>query len=37
MIDAPVVKKAHAVLKHAEVCEMDVSTVRERWKGQEPE
>ncbi|KAF1836698.1 beta subunit of citrate lyase [Decorospora gaudefroyi] len=37
MIDAPVVKKAHAVLKHAEVCEMDVGAVRERWKGQEPE
>ncbi|KAK1914873.1 hypothetical protein P3342_010864 [Pyrenophora teres f. teres] len=37
MIDAPVVKKAHAVLKHAQVCEMDVSAVRERWKGQEPE
>ncbi|RMZ66891.1 aldolase citrate lyase family [Pyrenophora seminiperda CCB06] len=37
MIDAPVVKKAHAVLKHAQVCEMDVSAVRERWKAQEPE
>ncbi|CAN9092581.1 unnamed protein product [Alternaria alternata] len=37
MIDAPVVKKAHAVLKHAEVCEMDVSAVKETWKGQEPE
>jgi citrate lyase subunit beta-like protein len=37
MIDAPVVKKAHAMLKHAEVCEMDVNAVRERWKEQEPE
>ena len=37
MIDAPVVKKAHAVLKHAQVCEMDVNAVKERWKGQEPE
>jgi citrate lyase subunit beta-like protein len=37
MIDAPVVKKAHAMLKHAEACEIDVSAVRERWKGQEPE
>jgi len=37
MVDAPVVKKARAVLEHAQVCEMDVSAVRERWKGQEPE
>jgi citrate lyase subunit beta-like protein len=37
MIDVPVVKKAHKVLKHAEVCEIDVSAVREKWKGQEPE
>jgi citrate lyase subunit beta-like protein len=37
MIDAPVVKKAQAVLKHAEVCEIDVGAVREKWKGQEPE
>ncbi|EUC48787.1 hypothetical protein COCMIDRAFT_86474 [Bipolaris oryzae ATCC 44560] len=37
MIDAPVVKKAHAVLKHAEVCEMDVDAVKNRWKDQEPE
>jgi citrate lyase subunit beta-like protein len=37
MIDVPVVKKAHAVLKHAEVCEIDVGAVREKWKGQEPE
>jgi|TARA_R110002003_G_scaffold234_5_gene16938 citrate lyase subunit beta-like protein len=37
MIDVPVVKKAQAVLKHAEVCEIDVGAVREKWKGQEPE
>lgn len=37
MIDVPVVKKARAVLKHAEACEMDVEAVREKWKGQEPE
>ncbi|EUC36689.1 hypothetical protein COCCADRAFT_87663 [Bipolaris zeicola 26-R-13] len=37
MIDAPVVKKAHAVLRHAEVCEMDVDAVKNRWKDQEPE
>lgn len=37
MIDVPVVKKAHKVLKHAEVCEIDVNSVREKWKGQEPE
>lgn len=37
MIDAPVVKKAQAVLKHAELCEIDVNAVREKWKGQEPE
>lgn len=37
MIDVPVVKKALGVLKHAEVCEVDVGAVREKWKGQEPE
>ena len=37
MIDVPVVKKAHAVLKHAEVCDMDVAAVKDRWKDQEPE
>ncbi|KAH7399287.1 Pyruvate/Phosphoenolpyruvate kinase-like domain-containing protein [Pyrenochaeta sp. MPI-SDFR-AT-0127] len=37
MIDVPVVKKAHAVLKHAEACEIDVAAVKEKWKGQEPE
>jgi citrate lyase subunit beta-like protein len=37
MIDVPVVKKAHAVLKHAQVCGIDVGAVKETWKGQEPE
>ncbi|KAF1839935.1 beta subunit of citrate lyase [Cucurbitaria berberidis CBS 394.84] len=37
MIDVPVVKKAHAVLKHAEVCEIDVEAIRQRWQQQEPE
>jgi len=37
MIDVPVVKKAKAMLKHAEVCEIDIGAVRERWKAQEPE
>lgn len=37
MIDVPVVKKARAVLKHAEACEIDVNAVREKWKHQEPE
>lgn len=37
MIDVPVVKKARAVLRHAEACEMDVSAVREKWAHQEPE
>jgi citrate lyase subunit beta-like protein len=37
MIDVPVVKKAHAILKHAQACELDVETIREKWKGQEPE
>ena len=37
MIDVPVVKKARAVLKHAEACEIDVTAVREKWAHQEPE
>jgi citrate lyase subunit beta-like protein len=37
MIDVPVVKKAHAILKHAQVCGIDVEAVKETWKGQEPE
>lgn len=37
MIDVPVVKKARAVLAHAEACGVDVAAVRDKWKGQEPE
>ncbi|KAI8940265.1 hypothetical protein NX059_003967 [Plenodomus lindquistii] len=37
MIDVPVVKKAVSVLRHAEVCGVDVEGVREKWKAQEPE
>lgn len=37
MIDVPVVKKAKAMLKHGELCEMDVGAIREKWKAQEPE
>lgn len=37
MIDVPVVKKARAVLERAEMCEIDVAAVREKWKDQEPE
>ncbi|KAK3208579.1 hypothetical protein GRF29_77g1130234 [Pseudopithomyces chartarum] len=37
MIDVPVVKKARAVLARAELCEMDLDAVKEKWKDQEPE
>jgi citrate lyase subunit beta-like protein len=37
MIDVPVVKKAASILKHAQACEIDVHSVREKWKDQEPE
>ena len=37
MIDKPVVGKCHAVLKRAEICDVDTQAVRERWKDQEPE
>jgi citrate lyase subunit beta-like protein len=37
MIDVPVVKKARAVLRHAQACDMDVTAVREKWAHQEPE
>ena len=37
MIDVPVVGKAKAVVKRAELCGYDVASVREKWKGQEPE
>jgi citrate lyase subunit beta-like protein len=31
------VKKARAVLRHAQACDMDVTAVREKWAHQEPE
>lgn len=37
MIDVPVVGKAKATVKRAELCGIDVQSVREKWKGQEPE
>jgi citrate lyase subunit beta-like protein len=37
MIDAPVVGKSKAVLKRAEECGLDVGTVKEQWRHQEPE
>ncbi|CAI6272337.1 unnamed protein product [Periconia digitata] len=37
MIDVPVVKKSKLVLERAELCDIDVAAVREKWKGQEPE
>ncbi|KAE8447623.1 hypothetical protein EG329_010594 [Mollisiaceae sp. DMI_Dod_QoI] len=37
MIDKPVVGKAQAVVKRAELCGFDVKAAREKWKDQEPE
>lgn len=37
MIDVPVVGKARALVRKAELCGYDVAVVREKWKGQEPE
>lgn len=37
MIDAPVVGKAHSLVAKAERCGFDVQSLREKWKGQEPE
>ncbi|THZ06225.1 beta subunit of citrate lyase [Aureobasidium pullulans] len=37
MIDVPVVGKAKALVKKAELCEFDVASVREKFKDQEPE
>ncbi|KAK1981983.1 HpcH/HpaI aldolase/citrate lyase family protein [Colletotrichum cereale] len=37
MIDAPVTGKANAIIAKAERCDIDVSSLREKWKGQEPE
>ncbi|KUJ24031.1 beta subunit of citrate lyase [Mollisia scopiformis] len=37
MIDKPVVGKARAVVRRAELCGFDVKGMREKWKDQEPE
>ncbi|KAM0203852.1 hypothetical protein ACHAPA_007622 [Fusarium lateritium] len=37
MIDAPVVGKASAVIAKAEQCDIDVRSLRNKWKDQEPE
>ncbi|KAI1127918.1 Pyruvate/Phosphoenolpyruvate kinase-like domain-containing protein [Nemania abortiva] len=37
MIDAPVVGKAKTIVSRAESCDMDVETLRNKWKDQEPE
>ncbi|KAK1965587.1 HpcH/HpaI aldolase/citrate lyase family protein [Colletotrichum sublineola] len=37
MIDAPVTGKANAIITRAERCDIDVLSLREKWKGQEPE
>ncbi|KAF4444336.1 citrate lyase subunit beta-like protein [Fusarium austroafricanum] len=37
MIDAPVVGKAGAVISKAEQCGIDVQSMRNKWKDQEPE
>lgn len=37
MIDVPVVGKAKAIVRKAELCGIDVEALREKWKGQEPE
>ncbi|KAL8800954.1 MAG: hypothetical protein Q9200_007086 [Gallowayella weberi] len=37
MVDAPVVRKAKAIMERAEVCGIDVASVKELWRNQEPE
>ncbi|GAP86017.2 putative citrate lyase subunit beta-like protein [Rosellinia necatrix] len=37
MIDAPVVGKARSIVAKAESCQMDVESLRSKWKDQEPE
>jgi citrate lyase subunit beta-like protein len=37
MIDVPVVGKAKAIVRKAELCGTDVDSIREKWKDQEPE
>lgn len=37
MIDVPVAEKAKAIVRRAEACGLDITGLREQWKGQEPE
>ncbi|KAL1974897.1 hypothetical protein VTN31DRAFT_5101 [Thermomyces dupontii] len=37
MIDAPVVEKARAIMRRAELCGVDITGLQEKWKDQEPE
>ena len=37
MIDVPVVGKAKATVRRAELCGIDVDAIREKWKDQEPQ
>ena len=37
MIDAPVVGKAKSIFKRAKACSMDVSSLWQKWKEQQPE
>ena len=37
MIDVPVVGMAKAIVKRAELCGIDVASIKEQWKHQEPE
>ncbi|TQN71175.1 Citramalyl-CoA lyase [Colletotrichum shisoi] len=37
MIDAPVTGNANAIIAKAEKCDVDVASLRQKWKGQEPE
>ncbi|KAF2674238.1 putative citrate lyase beta subunit [Microthyrium microscopicum] len=37
MIDVPVVGKAKAIVKKAEICGIDTKAIREKWAHQEPE
>lgn len=37
MIDRPVVGKAESLVRKAELCGMDVGSLRDKWKTQEPE
>jgi len=37
MVDVPVVGKAKATIRKAEICGMDVDAIKNKWKHQEPE